>query len=171
MMMQMLEAGGMQILTDNTRSADEDNTRGYHEFEKAKHLKDDSSWIEEAEGKAVKIVSMLLYDLPTDHEYKAVFMTRDMGEVLASQRDMLKRRGEDVGPDDDAMRTHFEKHLARMREWLTNARHIRTLYCDYNVLLADPSPVADAILEFLNMESRPSPMVAIIDKTLHKHTL
>ena len=32
MMMKMLEAGGMQVLTDNIRTPDEDNPKGYYEF-------------------------------------------------------------------------------------------------------------------------------------------
>ena len=36
MMMKMLEAGGMQILTDNLRTADENNPKGYYEYERVK---------------------------------------------------------------------------------------------------------------------------------------
>ena len=38
--------------------------RGYHEFELVKRLKQDASWIADARGKAVKIISQLLFDLP-----------------------------------------------------------------------------------------------------------
>ena len=64
MMMQMLQAGGIPILTDNVRQADDDNPRGYYEFEPVKRTKQDPSWLNAANGKAVKMVYLLLRDLP-----------------------------------------------------------------------------------------------------------
>ncbi len=118
LMMQMLEAAGLSILSDNERRADDDNPRGYYELEKVKALNRDNSWIDEAEGKVVKAISLLLYDLPADRQYKIVFMTRRMEEILASQSAMLQRRGEAEGPSDDRMRNYFEKHLADLTPWL-----------------------------------------------------
>ena len=97
MMMQMLMAGGMGIVTDEIRKADEDNPRGYLEWERVKKLKEDQSWLNECPGKAVKVISMLLFDLPSKHHYKIIFMQREIEEVLASQRIMLERRGDDKG--------------------------------------------------------------------------
>ena len=90
LMMQMLQAGGMPLLTDGRRAADGDNPKGYCEFEPAKRLKDDASWLGAAEGRAVKLVSALLFDLPPERRYRVIFMTRDLDEVLASQRDLLR---------------------------------------------------------------------------------
>ncbi|MEE8292673.1 MAG: phosphodiesterase, partial [Candidatus Tectomicrobia bacterium] len=92
MMMHMLVAGGMDVVVDNTRQADEDNPQGYYEFEPVKQLKEDASWLDHAPGKAVKVISGLLYDLPPDKQYKIIFMQRRMQEVLDSQRTMLQRR-------------------------------------------------------------------------------
>ena len=94
MMMQILEAGGISAVTDNVRKPDEDNLQGYYELESAKRTKDDASWLRDAEGRCVKVIYMLLYDLPPDFDYRVVFMNRDLDEVLASQQQMLKRRGE-----------------------------------------------------------------------------
>ena len=93
MMMRMLEAGGMPVITDNLRTADDDNPRGYFEFEPAKKTKDDPSWLNAAEGKAVKMIYKLLYDLPDRLEYRVLIMRRNMQEVLTSQRKMLDRMG------------------------------------------------------------------------------
>ena len=92
-MMQMLRAGGIPALTDEVRAADEDNPRGYLEFERVKRIKQDTAWLDEAAGKVVKMVHLLLYDLPPDRPYRIVFMRRDLDEVLASQRKMLDRQG------------------------------------------------------------------------------
>lgn len=93
MMMKMLEAGGMKILTDSQRTADEDNPKGYYEFELVKLIQRDKSWLPRAKGKVVKIISELLKNLPPDYQYKAIFMRRNLAEILAFQRQMLIRRG------------------------------------------------------------------------------
>src|SRR5271157_2249400 len=78
LMMQMLENGGVVVVTDGIRTADTDNPRGYFEFERVKKIKEDASWLPETRGKAFKMVSQLLYDLPPTEKYKIVFMDRDL---------------------------------------------------------------------------------------------
>ena len=91
MMMKMLEAGGISLLTDRQRQPDADNPDGYYELEVVKKLGDDVSWLAEAEGKAVKIISQLLTLLPAEsHQYRVLLMDRNIDEVLASQMEMLK---------------------------------------------------------------------------------
>ena len=62
MAMSMLEAGGLEIVTDGVRVADEHNPRGYYEYERVKALgaDTDASWLESARGKAIKVISFLL---------------------------------------------------------------------------------------------------------------
>ena len=60
MMMQMLQAGGFTCLTDELREADISNPKGYFEFEKVKGLRADNSWLPEAKGKVIKIISLVL---------------------------------------------------------------------------------------------------------------
>ena len=94
MMMKMLEAGGMAPVTDGVRAADEDNPQGYFEFEAVKRLgKDEPGWLNQVGGRAVKIISRLLCELPPGHSYRVLFMHRDLDEVLSSQRQMLIKIG------------------------------------------------------------------------------
>ena len=93
MMMQMLAAGGLPLLTDGVRPPDCDNPRGYFEFEPVKRTREDPSWVPTAVGKAVKMVTMLLRDLPGEFDYRVILMYRDPEEVLASQKAMLGRSG------------------------------------------------------------------------------
>src|ERR1700690_2105232 len=93
LMMQMLAAGGMDVLADGERKADTDNPKGYLEWERIKRLPKEPGLIAEAEGKVVKVISQLILSLPDGHEYRIVFMQRPMPEVLKSQEEMLKRRG------------------------------------------------------------------------------
>src|SRR5713101_3371282 len=101
LMMQMLENGGVEIVTDNIRAADTDNPRGYYEFEKVKKIKQDASWLPATRGKAFKMVSQLLYDLPTSEQYRIIFMERDLEEVLLSQEKMLQRLGRNAAPREE----------------------------------------------------------------------
>ena len=56
MMMKMLEAGGIPPLTDKLRTADNDNPKGYYEFERVKQMdKGDTGWMAQAQGKVVKV--------------------------------------------------------------------------------------------------------------------
>src|SRR4051794_3403004 len=110
LMMQMLDKGGGEALTDNIRTADTDNPRGHYEFERVKKLKDDVSWVPEARGKAVKMVSQLLLDLPRSESYRVIFMQRDLDEMLISQEKMLERLNREAGPREDIKRA-FIKHL------------------------------------------------------------
>ena len=171
MMMQMLEAGGMAILTDGLREADADNPRGYYEFERLKQLpKGDHAWLEEAQGKAVKLIAALLEHLPPDHRYKVIFMRRRMEEVLTSQRRMLVRRGEDPDKtDDEELARLFEKHLRKVEAWLAAQPHVDVLDVDYNAVLADPAPHVRRINAFLGGFLDVAAMVAVVDARLYRN--
>lgn len=169
LMMQVLEAAGLPILTDTRRRADDDNPRGYYELEKVKALARDASWVAEARGKVIKVISMLLYSLPGEHEYRVIFMTRRMEEILASQTAMLARLGQaQDGLPDDEMSRHYEKHLAKLRPWLEQQKNIKMLYCSYNDLLAGPRPVLEAVNHFLGGQLVIEKMLSAIDPMLYR---
>lgn len=169
MMMKVLEAGGMRVFTDNQRVADEDNPKGYFELEQVKALKDgDDSWVEDAQGKVVKVISSLLEYLPSAYTYKIIFMWRDIAEILASQKQMLIRRGESGNGDDQKMAEMFQEHLKRVRVWLANQPNMDVLYVDYNTLMADPDPEIKAVAEFLGLSENLNAMLAVPDKKLYR---
>jgi hypothetical protein len=159
----------MPLVTDNARQPDEDNPNGYFEFEKAKTLRSDSSWLQLVEGKALKVVSMLLYDLPSDRRYQVIFMTRAMAEVLASQGAMLRRRGTGAdGPSDAEMRRHYENHLSKVERWLRAQPHIEVLHCSYNDVLKDPAGQAKRVAEFLDAGLDVGLMAGAVDPSLYR---
>ena len=169
MMMQMLEAGGLGIVTDNIRKPDEDNPRGYYEFERVKKIKEDKSWLDECRGKAVKMVSMLLYDLPLDKKYKIIFMKREMEEMLASQRVMLERLGQKGGDvSDEEMGKKFEKHLRQVEEWLAKQENIDVLYVKYNDVLNDSQKYAEMVSKFLGRNLNVEKMANVIERSLYR---
>ena len=170
MMMQMLEAGGMDVLTDGRRTADEDNLKGYYEFEKVKSLKTDNSWLPRAAGKAVKIISELLRHLPGTHSYRIIFMRRAMEEILASQDRMLIRRGvvQSAQADHEEIARIFRKHLQQTETWLSGQPFIQTLYSDHRQVLANPPREAARINAFLNNRLDEAAMAAAIDPSLYR---
>jgi len=168
MMMQMLEAGGILPLTDRNRRADEDNPRGYYEYEKAKGLARDSSWISEARGKAVKIVAQLLPHLPVQNglEYRIIFMTRDLDEVVRSQRTMLHRQGKDGGrlPDEQLKQT-FSRQMNQVKRMLALKR-IPIHFVDYGRCINEPGAVASEIDAFLGGVLDQGSMTGVVDPAL-----
>ncbi|HOU13403.1 MAG TPA: sulfotransferase [Anaerolineae bacterium] len=170
MMMKMLEAGGLEVLTDHIRQPNADNPQGYYEFERVKKLPEgDTLWIKEAEGKVVKIISALLMHLPPDHTYKILFMRRSMDEILASQKQMLVRRGEDPDKSNDAdMARLFEKHVREVHTWLDKQPNLTYLDVDYNAMLADPRPQLARILPFLGCNLDLEKMAATVNPSLYR---
>lgn len=171
MLMKMLEAGGISPLTDNVRTADKDNPKGYYEFERVKQLdKGDTAWLPEAQGKAVKVISALLKYLPADYRYQIIFLRRNMNEILASQRKMLIRRGED--PDkmnDEEMAALFGKHLRQVESWLAEQPNVETLYLHYSDILAAPLPQAQRIDDFLDVSLDVDAMARVVDPQLYRN--
>lgn len=151
MMMKMLEAGGLNILTDNIRTADDDNLQGYYEFERVKQLREgDVDWLKDAGGSVVKVISALLEHLPAEH-YKVIFMEREMMEILSSQRKMLERRGKPGNPADDGKFAElYGKHLDKIKTWLANQTNMEILYIHYNEMVKQPAEYAAKVAEFLD---------------------
>ncbi len=171
MMMKMLEAGGMPVLADFLRTADNDNPEGYYELERVKALdKGDKAWVEEAQGKAVKVISALLEHLPSEYHYNVIFMHRQIEEILASQRKMLQRRGEAADTvADKEMALLFAKHVENVSTWLHEQPNFSVIDIDYNQMLVDPRPPIHAINHFLNIGLDEAQMAAVVNPTLYRN--
>lgn len=171
MLMKMLEAGGIPPLTDNIRTADSDNPKGYYEFERVKALdKGDTAWLADTQGKVVKVISALLKYLPPEYKYRVVYIRRNMPEILASQRKMLVRRGEDPDKVDDAQMTElFNKHVAQVEAWLAGQPNISVLYMHYSDMLQDPQTEAVRLNEFLGGDLDIEAMVSVVDPRLYRN--
>jgi len=172
MMMRMLEAGGVELLTDAVRLPDDDNPLGYFEFERVKNLPADTGWLEQAEGKAVKVVSALLEQLPCHRRYKVIFIERDLAEVLASQRRMLRRRGRDSDAgSDERMASLFGKHLAALRTRLASRTDMQVLYVRYGDVVADPRGAARRVAEFLERPLQEGAAADAVDASLYRNRM
>lgn len=172
MLMRMLEAGGLPALTDHIRTPDEDNPKGYYEFERVKQIEDDQAWLEDARGKAIKMIAALLKHLPPDYAYKVIFIRRSIQEILASQREMLVRRGEPTDTvSDEKLAGLFHKHVQRVEAWLATQQNIQVLYVDYSDILSDPMGQAKRINTFLGGNLDAAKMAEVVDPRLYRQRL
>jgi hypothetical protein len=168
LMMQMLDSGGVEVVTDNLRAADTDNPHGYHELEKVKRLKQDASWLPLSRGKAFKMVSQLLYDLPPSENYRILFMERDLDEVLLSQEKMLIRLGRPAAPREQ-IKAAYVVHLERLHDWVRQQSHMKVLLVSYNELLAQPRMQAERVSRFLDGKADAEGMVRAVDPALYRN--
>jgi hypothetical protein len=171
MLMKMLEAGGLPIMTDGLRTADEDNPKGYFEVERVKKLaaESDRDWLAEARGRGIKVISYLLRSLPPRLNYRVVFVRRDLEEVLASQKKMLERRGETDETGADRMRDLFQNDLWRSWYLLTHEPQFEPLEVRYTEVLARPLEEARRINAFLGGGLDPEAMASAVDPQLYRN--
>ena len=169
MMMKMLEAGGVTPLCDGLRSADSDNHNGYYEFEPVKQTRSDASWLDEAPGKAVKMVYSLLYDLPVDRQYEVIFMRRELNEILASQSQMLQNMNIVSGVDDCRMAKLFEREILRFQQWLSTASHINSVEVRYNDVASGSEHPINSINEHLGGTLNVAAMLSVVDSSLYRN--
>jgi hypothetical protein len=170
MMMKMLAEGGLEIVSDAIRSADDDNPNGYFEFEPVKQLlKGELLWLANANGKVVKIISSLLEYLPHEYHYKIIFMERDLQEVLASQQKMLKNRQEQSQAEDTEMHAQFEEHLSHIKYWLARQPNMDVLYVSYNTLIVNPQTDCFRVAEFIGIPLDVEKMLAVPSKNLYRN--
>jgi len=169
MMMQILEAGGMELLVDQVRPADEDNLRGYYEFESVKQLRWNFSWLDRAEGKAVKIICPLIGFLPPTRSYRVIFMNRRMTEIMASQTRMLERAGRRVDPADNAaLAAVFERQIHEAQTWLFRQPNIRLLNLHYQEVITNPPDRIRRVNEFLGGRLSAPDMIRAVDPKLYR---
>jgi len=170
MMMKMLAEGGLSIVTDALRTADDDNPNGYFEFEPVKQMTDgNTKWLDEAQGKVVKVISALLEHLPAKLHYKVIFMERALPEVLASQQKMLTRRKEESTVSDADMEAKFRDHLKAVKYWLARQPNLEVLYVDYNRMLAAPEADCQRVADFIGVPVDVEKMRSVPNASLYRN--
>jgi len=170
MMMQALQAGGMGVVTDNIRKSDLENPKGYYEFEPVKKTKADASWVPQAVGKAVKMVYRLLYDLPKGHEYRVIFMNRNISEIMVSQRTMLERTGQ-KGADirDEKLAALLKKDLNKAYKWVKDQGNFSMISVSYKDMVQNPLPQYAMVNNFLGSCLDTDKMASVIDASLYRN--
>ena len=169
MMMQMLAAGGLPVMTDDVRIADDDNLQGYYELEAVKQTRRDQSWLQEAPGKAVKVIYRLLGELPTEYDYRVLFMLRPLEEVVASQQVMLERRGtKGANVSRDQLQKIFVNELQQVKSWLAAQVNFDSIEIQYTDVLANAQCEAERICRFLALPLDAEAMAAQVNRKLYR---
>jgi len=169
LVMQMLKAGGMEVLTDGVRKPDENNPLGYFEYEKVKLLMKDNGWLYEAEDKALKIIAQLLIYLPDDFEYKIIFVERDLDEVLISQKKMLKNMGSSRSDvDENLLKNAFEKQVTRVKSWLKDQPNCETVFITFKDIILNGTDVLLQLNGFLRQRIDENMAFSVINPQLYR---
>jgi len=169
LMMQMLAAGGMPTLSDGERQADDDNPRGYFEWERIKQLPREPDCIAEAEGKVVKVISQLLFSLPAGRDYRIILMQRPLAEVVGSQAEMIRRRGTTgAALPPAALIAGLTAHLNQVNAWLKDRANLSVLRVEHQAVLREPLQAAEFIQQYLNCPLDVSAMAQQVDPSLYR---
>ncbi len=167
LVMQMLAAGGIEILSDALRPADEDNPRGYLEYEPVRNLRRHAEWLSQARGQAVKIIAPLLAALPADLPCRVILCERDLDEVLDSQERMLRRRAK---PEQRrVLKDEYARMLVRTREMLAHRPRTAWLAAEYGAAISDPLLTAGRINAFLGGGLDVKKMAAEVEPALYRN--
>jgi predicted AlkP superfamily phosphohydrolase/phosphomutase/tetratricopeptide (TPR) repeat protein len=171
LMMQLLRAGGMELMHDGKRTADEDNEEGYWEWEEIKSLKKNPRVIEQAAGKVIKIISALLPHLPPKHRYKILFMKRPVAQVVESQWKMLEHHGQQPKSEKAHLIATQETHVAQLLGTLRQSPRIDLLEVDFPALVADPLAWLPRLQEFLGdtLAGDLETLAAVVKPTLFRN--
>jgi len=172
MLMKMLDAGGMEIMTDSERAADIDNPKGYFEYERVKNLEkeSDKSYVREGRGKVLKVISFLIKDLPDDNDYRVIFMRRNLDEVLASQNKMIQRLGTaDSTAAEEAMKEAYRNDIVRTRLLCKNRPNFELIEVNYKNTIEDPTATARSVNAFVGGHLNETAMREAVDGSLYRN--
>lgn len=174
-MMQILKAGGMDILTDNIRQPDINNPRGYFEYEKVKSLQKDPDklgWLTEAEGKAVKIIIQLIPYLPLNLNYSVIILKRNIDEIMLSQEKMIENLGGKKSSEgNDALKKIFESQLSKNEEYISSNNCFKIFTVNYNKLITGDKSILKELNSFLNLKLNIESECSAIDNSLYRNRL
>lgn len=173
MMMQMLEAGGLEIFTDKKREADENNPKGYYEHEAVKALGRSKKFLLDANGKTVKVIAQLLEKLPLNYRYRIVFMERNVLEIIASQQKMLERDGKRVKSDILPMNLlkQYESTIEKVKKWAENRLNVEIHFVSYSEVMKAPFMQAMLINDFFEGQLEVEKMAKRVDSTLYREKI
>ena len=165
-MMQMMDKGGIDVLTDGNRKSDASNPKGYFEYDPVMSLHKDNTWLDKAENKSLKVVAPLLKFLDPKFRYKVIFMNRDLTEVVKSQQKM-------IGKNPDALPINlfeaYKKHLRQVETWREREPGVELIYVDYKDVINNTNKVVDKVVSFIGVDMNKNEMENCVDKSLYRN--
>lgn len=167
LMMQILDASSLEVYTDGKRERDVNNPAGYYELEAVKGIAYDNRFLDDAQGKVVKIVAPIITFCKTDLQYRVVFMRREIEEILMSQEKMLNK---DQSPEREKFRTIYEFHLKKTYKYL-ESNGIPYIDVVYGDLMNQPETEIARIVEFLGISDAPAELAKVVRPELHRNKI
>ena len=172
MMMQVLEAAGIKIHTDNERVADDSNPKGYNEYEPVKHLHKQNKWLQEVESKGIKIVMPHIFKLPPRHTYKVIHIERKLDDVLMSQELMKERLNPAYKTTFNfSLYTSFTQELEKLDQWVNHFQNVERLKLNYDQVIAEPLIAAEKVKLFVNSKNDIKAIAQAIDPELKRSNI
>ena len=167
-MMQMLDKGGVDILTDEKRKADESNPKGYYEYEPVMSLHKENKWLLGAGDQGLKVVAPLLKNLNPEMRYKVIFMKRELAEIIRSQQIMIGKN-----PETYSLKFHnaYQRQLNTIENWKEREPNVELIYLDYTEVLSAPMEAAKKIEKFLGVSLDKEAMIECVDPSLYRNRI
>jgi hypothetical protein len=165
MVMQILEAGGMPIATDEKREPDESNPKGYLEIESIiDRLKASPDYVFEFGGKVLKVIAYGLKYLPQGR-YKVIYLNRNIDEVLDSMEKMMGAKDE----ERDETKEAFIRLNEMSKTKISERKDMEVLFVDYNNILSDPQKNLEKIHHFFEEKNLDvHKMIEAVDQRLYR---
>lgn len=163
LVMQMLEAGGVEILQDHIREPDIHNPNGYYEYQPVLQLDRKNEWLYKVDDRAVKILAHLVKCIPGERDYDVINVTRDIHEVIQSQNNMGQLKS-----NEKVLNKSIE-YRERLENWLKAQPNIRLLTVNYNEVINDPYLKAREIAGFLRKPMDVEAMARAVDSNLYRN--
>ena len=92
-----------------------------------------------------------------------------MEEILASQKQMLIRRGESTDTiSDEKMTSVFQEHLNKVDELIEQKKNLDVVFISYNDVIENPLENIKTVNDFLGNILDEDNMVKAVDKSLHR---
>ena len=168
MLMQILDAGGLPCVFDESRKPDENNPKGYFELEGGKiinRLIDGSFPLDKYKGKIIKITAYGLKFLPPG-KYKIIYSERNIEETLDSMEKMAKL----TDKNREETKKAFMSLNKMIKKQINSRNDIDALFVNYNQILTNPSKNIKKIHQYLNMpEDTLSEMLNVVDRKLYRN--
>jgi hypothetical protein len=90
-------------------------------------------------------------------------------EVLASQDEMLRRRGKSDAISHDVMTKAFLDHLGEFEAWLKKRPDVLMYRQAYRKIIDDPVGTAGAVANFLGVNLNVEAMAVAVDPALYRN--
>jgi len=176
MLMQMLEKGGLEVVTDGVKKADEFNSNGYYEHRQIlkvnlqKPVKYPTIFMEGLKGKCVKVYAGFLRLLPMEgFHYKVVFVERELEEIWASRKKMQQPKGEQEATFFAIQRREkMRQMIDGVKNWAKAQDNVEMLFVQYKDVINAPLENAQKINSFLQCSLDEQKMATAVTPELYK---